>query len=87
MGRPREVSVLPQALKAWRKERGWSQKDLAFHATEKLPDGDSISPTLIALVETGERQPSLRNAEAIAAAFGIDVAALAVVHVNGEVAA
>lgn len=79
------MTVLPAALKAWRKERGWSQKDLAFNATEQLADGESISPTLIALIETGERQPSLRNAEAIAAAFGIDVEALAVV-LNGAAA-
>jgi transcriptional regulator with XRE-family HTH domain len=70
--------VLPLALKAWRKERGWSQKKLAALA--------GVSPTLIALIETEERQPSRLNAEAIAAALGVDVGVLAILHTNGAAA-
>lgn len=75
----------PAALRAWRKERGWSQKELALRAMASGED-ISVSPTLIALIETGERQPSLRNAEAIAATFGVELAVLAVVHVEDEAA-
>lgn len=79
MGRPREVTANISALKAWRKEKGWSQKELAARAMAQGEDV-TVSPTLIALIETGERQPSLRNAAAIAAAFGVAVEVIAEIH-------
>lgn len=72
MSRRREVVVLPRALPAWRKVRGLSQKDLA--------QGSGVSPTLIAMIETGDRQPSRLNAEDIAKALGIDLEAIAFVY-------
>ena len=79
MGRRREVKVLPEALVAWREAAGraatgepWSQKELALRA--------GVSPTLIALIETGERQPSRLNAEEIAKALGVPLGAIAFVY-------
>ena len=64
--------MLAEGLRAWRAERKLSQKQLALRA--------GVSPTLIALIETQERQPSLVKATAIAAALGVPVRAFAVVH-------
>lgn len=66
--------MLPEALRAWRNERGWSQKALSEQT------GGNVSPTLIAMIETGERQPSRLNAEDLATAFGIPLGALAFVY-------
>lgn len=72
--RRREVRCLPDALKAWRGERGWSQKQLS----EKT--GGNVSPTLIAMIETGDRQPSRLNADDIAHALGVPLTAIAFVY-------
>lgn len=66
------MRVLPEALKAWRSERGWSQKELAERA--------GVSPTLIAMIETGERQPSRLNADDIAKALDVPLEAVAFVY-------
>lgn len=66
--------MLPDALQAWRKERGFSQKLLA----EKT--GGAVSPTLIAMIETGDRQPSRMNAQDIADALGVPLTAIAFVY-------
>lgn len=63
------VRIKPQVLKAWRKER-----DLTQFALAQLV---GCSDTLIALIETGRRQPSYENALAMAEAFGIDLEVLA----------
>lgn len=78
--RNQDVTVLPNALKEWRKVRGISQKELA--------DMAGCSAGLIALIETSERQPGLRNALNIAKALGVPVTAFAQIHVDlaGEVA-
>ena len=75
--------MLREALPAWRDAAGrldggrpWSQKELARRA--------GVSHSLIALIETGDRQPSLRNAIAIAKAFGVPVKAFAVIHADIE---
>jgi transcriptional regulator with XRE-family HTH domain len=72
--RQQQVSVLPEALRAWRRERGWTQEQLAERA--------GCSSTLIALIETGKRQPGLANAIGIARAIGVPLTALAIVHVD-----
>lgn len=66
-------------LRAFRKKERLSQFALAEKATQVLrdrfPDEDpepSISESLIALIETNRRQPSKRNAEALATALGLD---------------
>lgn len=74
MPRKSEVTLLPAALKAWRRERQWSQADLARHA--------ECSEGLIAQIETGRRQPGLTNAISIARAFGVDLAAIGVIHTD-----
>lgn len=70
--RRREVRVLPGALAQWREERRITQKQLATMS--------GVSPTLIAMIETGERQPSRLNAEDIAKALGIPLDAFAFVY-------
>lgn len=72
--RRQEVRCLPGALKAWRKQREWSQKDLSEHT------GGNVSPTMIAMIETGDRQPSRLNAEDIASALGVPLEAIAFVY-------
>lgn len=78
------VAIRPAALRAFRKKDRLSQSALAIKATEILRaqyPGDPearISESLVALIETGRRQPSVRNAEALAAALDLDdVAAIA----------
>ena len=76
-----EVTVRGRTIAAFRKKDKMSQVVLAERATECLraTTGDpdrSISESLIALVETGRRQPSRENGEAIAAALGIDFDAI-----------
>jgi transcriptional regulator with XRE-family HTH domain len=78
-----EVFIKPATAAAFRMKCGLSQAGLAAKATLELREatGDpdaSISESLVALIETGRRQPSLRNARALAAAMGISVDALAV---------
>lgn len=68
------MTVLPRGLRAWRLQRELSQKALA--------EKSGVSPTLIALIETGERQPSLVNALAITDALGIELEAVALVHAD-----
>lgn len=81
MPRQQQVTVLPGALKAWRRERGLSQSGLAA----KCP---SLSEGLIAQIETGRRQPGLTNAIELAKGLGLDdVGAIAFVHVTDTVGA
>lgn len=81
MARRREVRVLPEALKSWRNERGWSQKELSEQT------GKVVSAALIAMIETGDRQPSRLNAEDIAKALGVPLEAIAFVYPDELVAA
>lgn len=74
MPKPSLVVVLPIAIKTWRRERGMTQLALA-EAT-----GMKCSAGLIALIETGRRQPGLVNAIAIAQALEIPLAAIATVY-------
>lgn len=55
--------VLGDALAAWRKEKGWSQKDLAT----KL----EIRPSYMNDLERNRRDPSPETIEKIAALFGV----------------
>jgi transcriptional regulator with XRE-family HTH domain len=73
--------MLPGALRAWRAERKLSQKELA-EAT-----GGRVSATLIAMIETGDRQPSRLNAQDLAEALGVPLDALAFVYPDELVAA
>lgn len=76
--RRQEVRCLPEALKTWRKQRDMSQKTLAALS--------GVSPTLIAMIETGDRQPSRLNAEDIAKALGVPLEAIAFVYPDEIVA-
>ena len=79
--------MLPKAMKAWRAVRTMddgrpmSQADLAELANKI--EGASVSEGLIAQIETGRRQPGYTNAIAIAAALGVDLEAIAFVHLPG----
>lgn len=80
-----EVTIKGIRLATYRKLRGLSQAGLAAKATLAFAEvGDirgSVSESLVALIETDRRQPSLRNAEAIAAALDIPLEALADIHI------
>lgn len=71
-----QVTVLPYALKEWRRERELSQEALAKRS--------GVSAGLIAQIETERRQPGLSNLLAIAKALRVDPRALAVIHVDLE---
>lgn len=71
--RKREVQVLPEAVKAWREQNGFSQADLANRMRPP------VSPTLIAMIELGQRGCSRTNAEAMALALGVPLGAIAFV--------
>lgn len=69
-------------LAALRRKDGLSQERLAVLATtclRRITDDPErgISESLIALIETDRRQPSLANAEAIAAALDVPLDAIA----------
>lgn len=72
--------MLPGALRAWRSERKISQKELSERT------GGRVSATLIAMIETGDRQPSRLNALDIAEALGVPLDALAFVYPDELVA-
>jgi transcriptional regulator with XRE-family HTH domain len=77
----------PETLRAFRgiaRGKKLSQSELADLASKALQanTGDperSISESLIALIETGRRQPSVENAQAIADALGVELEALATI--------
>lgn len=69
--RETQVQMLPKGLRAWRKQRGFTQVELAKRV--------GCSETLIALIETGRRQPGIDNAKAIAEALGVDLEAFATI--------
>ena len=69
-----DVTVLPKAIKAWRAVRGLSQEGLAA--------ASGVSAGMIALIETGRRQPGIRNLFAIAAALDVDPEVIAVIHLD-----
>lgn len=78
------VTALPLAFKAWREERRWSQKEAAAVATKVARDHTGsqearVSPSTIAMIETGERQPSVEVLEWLAEAYGVPAGALALV--------
>lgn len=78
-----------RTIAAFRKKDKMSQVALAEKATECLraATGDhdrGISESLIALVETGRRQPSRENGEAIAAALDIPFEAIGDITVFGD---
>ena len=85
--RKRQVTIRPPTLRAFRQIRGWSQLRLAEAATAIAGPGVSVSESLIALIETGRRQPSLATAQAIADGLGIPLDALAVVEDGAEAVA
>jgi len=74
--RQQQVTVLPEALKTWRKERSISQSQLASSA--------GCSEGLIAQIETERRQPGLVNALGIARALGVPLRAIAIVHLSDQ---
>ena len=74
MSRSPEVQMLPEAVKAWRKQREMSQKELA--------NASDVSLGLIGLIEVGERQPRLMNALNIARALGVPLKAIALVRAD-----
>lgn len=69
-----QVTLLPDALRAWRKERGYSQRDLGLRA--------ECSEGLISTIESGYRQASLTVAMRIAAALDVNVRAIGLIHVD-----
>lgn len=86
------VYVRPAAAAAFRAKCNLSQAGLAALATIELREqtGDpdaSVSESLVALIETGRRQPSLQNAKAFAAAMKIPLDAYAEVRAREAVSA
>lgn len=77
-----EAFVKGIRLQAFREVRGHSQAGLAAIATSILrrQSGDpkaGLSESLVALIETDRRQPSIRTAELLAEALDIPLGALA----------
>lgn len=52
-------------IRTLRKQRGWSQEELASRA--------GVHPTYLGGIERGERNPALENITAIARALGVHV--------------
>ena len=64
----RAVDQLGMRIKFLRKERNWSQEDLALEA--------NVNKNYICDLENGRRNPSLEILEKIAVAFGISLSEL-----------
>lgn len=69
-----QVTLLPDALKAWRKVRGWSQRELARRS--------ECSEGLISTIESGHRQASITVAMRIADALDVNVRAIGLLHID-----
>ena len=69
-----DVTILPAAMKAWRKERGFSQEGLA--------EASGISAGMVAQVETGRRQLGVANLVAVAEALDVSPHALALITID-----
>ena len=54
-----------QEIRRLREEKGWGQKELAFHA--------HLSQSVISEIETGKRSPSARTLQKLAGALGVEV--------------
>jgi transcriptional regulator with XRE-family HTH domain len=54
-----------QEVRRLREEKGWGQKELAFHA--------HLSQSVISEIETGKRSPSARTLQKLAGALGVEV--------------
>jgi transcriptional regulator with XRE-family HTH domain len=82
--------VLPLALSHWRKDHLlWSQETLARKASATplaRSNGISVSPSTVAMIESGKRQPSRLVAEVLAEAMSLPVGAFAVVGDDEQVA-
>jgi transcriptional regulator with XRE-family HTH domain len=73
------LTGLPDALRAWRKQRdGISQETLAARV--------GVTPGMIALIETGRRQPGLALLVRIAEVLDVPPTALAFVPVEPDTA-
>ncbi len=57
-----------QEVRRLREEKGWGQKELAYHA--------GLSQSVISEIETGKRSPSARTMRKLAAALEVEVRAL-----------
>lgn len=83
-----EVTVNPDAQRAWRSadvtvyEAGKQPKTRKKMSQKELGEAAGVSAALIALIETGDRQPSLSNAISIAKALGVPLKAFATVHID-----
>ncbi len=87
-----EIFIKAATFTAFRSKAGLSQAGLAAKATlaVRASTGDphaSISESLVALIETARRQPSLRNAQAFAVALDVPLDALADVRTQEPAAA
>lgn len=69
-----QVTILPAALREWRKAKGWSQRELARRA--------ECSEGLVSTIESGHRQAALSNALKLAEALGVTIYALGLVHID-----
>lgn len=83
------VRVLPLALSHWRKDHlKWSQETLARKATNTQrarANSVTVSPSAVAMIESGRRQPSRLVADVLAEAMDLPVGAFAVVEgVEGD---
>jgi transcriptional regulator with XRE-family HTH domain len=54
-----------QEVRRLREEKGWGQKELAFHA--------HLAQSVISEIETGKRSPSARTLQKLAGALGVEV--------------
>jgi putative transcriptional regulator len=61
------TATVPASLRELRRERGWSQQDLAGRA--------NVSQSMISAVEAGRKHPGDGIAKALAAALGVTVTA------------
>lgn len=54
-----------EEVRRLRKEKGWNQNELAFHA--------DLAPSVISLVETGKREPNAATLRKLATALGVEI--------------
>lgn len=69
-----QVTLLPDALRSWRRVRALSQRQLAVDA--------GCSEGLVSTIEAGYRQASLSVALRIAGALDVPLSAIGLLHVD-----
>jgi transcriptional regulator with XRE-family HTH domain len=67
-----DAKRIGKLIRQWRRRKGWTQADLTLEVSE-IAGGENIYRQLISLFETGKRQPTLTQLQAIGSALNLPI--------------